>query len=122
MSRILIVEDEEILTDSLQDILQGEGHQVLTAHNGMDALDTLTREKQLDLVLLDLMLPLVDGLTVLKTLRRDSPSTAIVVVTSCAREALRGEPVQGFLRKPFSLEALLTAVNAVLTPAPLASR
>jgi CheY-like chemotaxis protein len=122
MSRILIVEDEEVLTDSLQDILQGEGHQVLTAHNGLDALDTLTREKQLDLVLLDLMLPLVDGLTVLKTLRRDSPSTAIVVVTSCAREALRGEPVQGFLRKPFSLEALLTAVNAVLTPAPLASR
>jgi DNA-binding response OmpR family regulator len=113
MSRILIVEDEEVLTDSLQDILEGEGHQVLTARNGMDALDTLARE-QLDLVLLDLMLPLVDGLTVLQTLRRDSPSTAVLVVTSCGREALKGQPVQGFLRKPFSLEALLHAVKSVL--------
>jgi DNA-binding response OmpR family regulator len=113
MSRILIVEDEEVLTDSLQDILEGEGHQVLTARNGMDALDLVARE-QLDLVLLDLMLPLVDGLTVLERLRRDTPSTAVLVVTSCSREALKGRPVQGFLRKPFSLEALLGAVKAVL--------
>jgi len=117
MSRILIVEDEEVLTDSLQDILEGEGHQVLTAQNGMDALDTLAHE-QLDLVLLDLMLPLVDGLTVLQTLRRDAPSTPVLVVTSCGREALKGQPVQGFLRKPFSLQALLDAVKSVLPQAP----
>ncbi|MCY1073641.1 response regulator [Archangium lansingense] len=117
MSRLLIVDDEEILTDSLQDILEGEGHRVLTAHNGMAALDTLARE-QLDLVLLDLMLPLVDGLTVLETLRRDTPSTAVLVVTSCASEALQGQLVQGFLRKPFSLTALLRAVEAVLPPVP----
>ncbi|HEX5744678.1 MAG TPA: response regulator [Archangium sp.] len=116
MSRILIVEDEEVLTDSLQDILEGEGHQVLTARNGMDALDTLEHEP-LDLVLLDLMLPLVDGLQVLEALRRDTPATAVLVVTSCGREALKGQPVQGFLRKPFSLEALLRAVKNVLTPA-----
>lgn len=121
MSRILIVEDEEILKDALQDILQGEGHQVLTAHNGLDALGTLAREKQLDLVLLDLMLPLVDGVTVLETLRREAPSTAVIIVTSCAPESLRGQPVQGFLRKPFSLEALFRAVRAVLQ-APPASR
>lgn len=119
MSRILIVEDEEVLADSLQDILEDEGHQVSTARNGLDALDQLARERP-DLVLLDLMLPLVDGLTVLRTLQRDSPATAVVVVTSCAREALQGLPVQGFLRKPFSLDALLGAVKAVLalrTPA-----
>lgn len=122
MSRILIVEDEEVLKEALQDILQGEGHQVLTAHNGLEALGTLAREKHLDLVLLDLMLPLVDGVTVLERLRREAPSTAVVIVTSCAPEDLRGQPVQGFLRKPFSLEALLRAVNAVLSQAPLASR
>lgn len=121
MSRLLIVEDEEVLTDSLQDILEGEGHQVLTARNGMDALDTLARER-LDLVLLDLMLPLVDGLTVLETLRRDAPSTAVLVVTSCGREALKGRPVQGFLRKPFSLEALLRAVQGVLNQLPPAPK
>ncbi|MFY0526394.1 response regulator [Archangium gephyra] len=117
MSRILIVEDEEVLTASIRDILEGEGHQVLTAHNGMDALDMLARER-LDLVLLDLMLPLVDGLTVLQRMQRESPSTAVVVVTSCGREALEGRPVQGFLRKPFSLEALLGAVKRVLPQAP----
>ena len=117
MSRILIIEDEEVLADSLQDILAGEGHQVRTARNGLDALDVLAREKP-DLALLDLMLPLVDGLTVLKALRRDSPSTAVVVVTSCSREALQGLPVQGFLRKPFSLDALLGAVKKVLPTVP----
>jgi DNA-binding response OmpR family regulator len=121
MSRILIIEDEEVLADSLQDILEGEGHQVRTARNGLDALDVLAREKP-DLALLDLMLPLVDGLTVLKALRRDSPSSAVVVVTSCSREALRDLPVQGFLRKPFSLEALLGAVKKVLSvPSPSTS-
>lgn len=119
MSRILIVEDEAVLTDSLQDVLEGEGHQVFTAHNGMDALDALAREP-LELVLLDLMLPLVDGPTVLETLRRETPSPAVLVVTSCGREALRGQPVQGFLRKPFSLEALLGAVRAVLDEKPRA--
>ncbi|WPB76311.1 response regulator [Archangium violaceum] len=121
MSRILIVEDEEVLTDSLRDILEGEGHQVLTAHNGLDALGTIGRER-LDLVLLDLMLPLVDGLEVLETLRRDAPATPVLVVTSCGREALKGQPVQGFLRKPFSLEALLRALKAVLHPAAPAPR
>jgi DNA-binding response OmpR family regulator len=121
MSRILIIEDEEVLANSLQDILEGEGHQVRTARNGLDALDVLAREKP-DLALLDLMLPLVDGLTVLKALRRDSPSSAVVVVTSCSREALQDLPVQGFLRKPFSLEALLGAVKKVLSvPSPSTS-
>lgn len=114
MSRILIIEDEEVLADSLQDILSSEGHQVSTARNGLDALDVIAREKP-DLALLDLMLPLVDGLTVLRSLRHDSPSTAVVVVTSCSREALKGLPVQGFLRKPFSLDALLGAVKKVLS-------
>jgi DNA-binding response OmpR family regulator len=117
MSRILIVEDEEVLADSLQDILAGEGHHASTARNGLDALDALAREKP-DVVLLDLMLPLVDGLTVLKTLRREAPSTPVVVVTSCSREALQGLSVQGFLHKPFSLDALLGAVKAVLPQPP----
>ena len=117
MSRILIIEDEEVLADSLQDILTGEGHQVRTARNGLDALDMLAREKP-DLALLDLMLPLVDGLSVLKALRRESSSTAVLVVTSCSREALQGLPVQGFLRKPFSLDALLGAVKKVLSTLP----
>ena len=113
MSRMLIVEDEEVLADSLQDIFLGEGHQVRTVHNGRDALQELARQR-VDLVLLDLMLPLVDGVSVLEALRRDSPSTAIIVVSACARSTLRGLPVEGYLRKPFSLDALLGQVKSVL--------
>lgn len=121
MSRILIVEDEEVLVASLKDILEGEGHHVLTARNGLDALELLARERP-ELLLLDLMLPLMDGLTVLKTLRRELPTTAVLVVTSCARSVLGDLPIQGFLRKPFSLDALLGAVKSALALVPSATR
>ena len=120
MSHILIVEDEEVLADSLQDILLGEGHQVRTAYNGRAGLEELARER-VDLVLLDLMLPLLDGTSLLEVLRRDSPTTVVVVVTACTRDILRGAAVEGFLRKPFSLDTLLNKVKSVLAvpvPAP----
>ena len=118
MSRILIVEDEQALADSLQDIFLYEGHQVSIAHNGRAGLAQLSRAP-VDLVLLDLMLPLMDGVAMLEALRRDSPRTPVLVVTACTRDVLRGMPVEGFLRKPFSLDTLLVRVKALLgTPAP----
>lgn len=113
MSRILIVEDEEVLADSLQDIFQGEGHQVSAVYDGRQALEALARER-VDLVLLDLMLPLVDGIAILEALRRDWPTTAVIVVTASSRTALKDLAVEGYLRKPFSLEALLRKVKAAL--------
>jgi DNA-binding response OmpR family regulator len=121
MSRLLIIEDEELLASSLRDILEGEGHHVLMARNGLDAQEMLEREKP-DLVLLDLMLPLVDGVTVLKHLRRDAPDLAVVVMTSCAPQVLEQLPVQGFLRKPFSLDALLDTTRALLAQPPPSAR
>jgi CheY-like chemotaxis protein len=113
MSRILIVEDEEILADSLQDILRAEGHQVRTTYNGREALEVLKHECA-ELVLLDMMLPVVDGGRVLETLRRDCPATAVLVVTSTDPHILRGQSVEGFLRKPFSLDDLLLQVRLAL--------
>jgi DNA-binding response OmpR family regulator len=113
MSRLLIVEDEEVLADSLQDILKNEGHQVFTVHDGKAAVEAFLRERP-DLVLLDLMLPRLDGASVLERLRRDQPTAAVLILTTSSREALRGQSVQGFLQKPFSLEALLEAVRSAL--------
>ena len=113
MSRILIVEDEELLADTLKDVLGSEGHEVRAVHNGRDALTVLERERP-DLLLLDLMLPLVDGLEVLEAVGRLSPGTAVVVETSCTPDVLEGRRVQGFLRKPFSLDQFLTTLRAVL--------
>lgn len=113
MRDILIVEDEEILAEALQDILHSEGYRVSVAHNGREALKSLTQGR-VDLVLLDMMMPLVDGNEVLGVLRRDHPGTAVLVVTSASRDILRGQPVEGFLRKPFSLDELLGRVRTVL--------
>ncbi|ATB30501.1 response regulator transcription factor [Melittangium boletus] len=115
MSHILIVEDEDVLADSLQDILLSEGHTVRIARNGLDALELLS-QGQTELVLLDLMLPQVDGVSVLQHLRRTSPDTRVIITTSCSREALRGHAVEAYLRKPFTLEALLGAVETALRP------
>jgi DNA-binding response OmpR family regulator len=113
MSRILIAEDEDLLADTLKDVLSSEGHEVHTVHNGRDALTLLERERP-DVLLLDLMLPLVDGLEVLQALERLSPGTAVVVETSCTPEVLEGQRVHGFLRKPFTLDQFLNTVRSVL--------
>lgn len=113
MSDILVVEDEEILAEALEDILRSEGHRVRKAHNGREALESLALGR-VDLVLLDMMMPVMDGHAVLEVLRRDSPTTAVLVVTSAARDILRGQHVEGFLRKPFSLDGMLAKVRAVL--------
>jgi DNA-binding response OmpR family regulator len=117
MSRILIVEDEELLADTLRDVLSSDGHEVRTVHNGRDALKALERERP-DLLLLDLMLPLVDGLEVLQAVERLSPGTAVVVETSCTPDVLEGRHVHAFLRKPFSLDQLLDTLKAVLARKP----
>jgi DNA-binding response OmpR family regulator len=117
MSRILIVEDEELLADTLKDVLSSEGHEVRAVHNGRDALTVLERERP-DVLLLDLMLPLVDGLDVLDAVGRLSPGTAVMVETSCAPDVLEGRRVHGFLRKPFSLDQLLNTLKAVLARSP----
>jgi DNA-binding response OmpR family regulator len=113
MSRLLIVEDEEVLADSLQDILEHEGYAVRVARNGKDALDAIRQEPP-ELLVLDLMLPLVEGVDVLRGLRGVSPSSRVVITTSCSRGALKGESVDAFLRKPFTLDALLDAIRDAL--------
>ncbi|WP_434386120.1 response regulator transcription factor [Melittangium boletus] len=115
MSHILIVEDEEVLADSLRDILTSEGHEVRVARTGFEALEQLALRAP-DVLVLDVMLPGVDGTKVLDQLRGSAPHTRVVIETSCGREALKGRPVEAYLRKPFSLDELLGAIEGALRP------
>ncbi|MBM7111931.1 response regulator transcription factor [Archangium primigenium] len=115
MSHILIVEDEEVLADSLRDILTSEGHEVRVARTGFEALEQLAQRAP-DVLVLDVMLPGVDGTKVLDQLRGSAPHTRVVIETSCSREALKGRPVEAYLRKPFSLDDLLSAIAGALQP------
>lgn len=115
--RILIVDDEAEVVGSLKEILGRYGYEVLTALNGMDAVD-LARAHMPNLILLDLMLPTLDGYRVLKLLKSDERYRDIPVVVITARAdaqdwALALEcGADACLTKPVNLEMLLQRVQA----------
>lgn len=115
-ARILIVEDEEPLLFSIAHNLKREGYEVLTAGRGDDAL-RLVRECHPDLIVLDIMLPGVDGIQVCRLLRRDL-DTPILMLTALAGE---GDRVAGldtgaddYMAKPFGMRELQARIRALL--------
>ena len=116
-AQILIVDDDSRVTGALRRTLAYEGYQVSVAGNGEQAL-MLARTKPPDLVILDLMLPGIDGLEVCRRLRSAGDSIAVLMLT--ARDAVV-DRVAGletgaddYLVKPFALEELLARVKALL--------
>jgi two-component system, OmpR family, response regulator len=124
--RILVVEDDPLLAESLVRALQQQGYRIGHARRGHDA-DALLRAQRFDLLLLDIGLPDIDGFELLRRLRARGDQTPVLVVT--AREAV-DERVHGldlgaddYLTKPFSLSELEARVRALLRrtkPAPAA--
>ena len=117
MKRILIIEDNEDLTFGLRNNLEIEGYDVLTAATGTAGLQQ-ARESQPDLILLDLMLPEMDGFEVLKTLRDDGNPAPVLILTARGEEV---DKVTGlrlgaddYVTKPFGLMELLARVEALL--------
>src|SRR6476646_409361 len=115
--RILVVEDDPLLAESLVRALQQQGYGVGHARRGQDA-DTALRTHHFDLLVLDIGLPDIDGFEVLRRLRARSDATSVLVLT--AREAV-DERVHGldlgaddYLTKPFSLSELEARVRALL--------
>ncbi len=116
-ARILIVEDELSMRTVLKDILEGEGFRVLTAADGEAGLRAALDEKP-DLVLLDIMLPKLDGFALCTELRRLTVSAPVLMLTAKGRV---GDRVTGldsgaddYLVKPFSTDELLARVRALL--------
>ena len=115
--RLLIVEDETAIRDGLVDVFTFHGYDVAAVADGQAALDT-ANDQRFDLVLLDLMLPKVDGFAVCETLRDAQPNLAIVMLTARVSD---DDIVQGlklgaddYVAKPFSVEQLVLRVAAVL--------
>ncbi|MBP7691178.1 MAG: response regulator transcription factor [Anaerolineales bacterium] len=116
MPTILLIEDEATVRETLALNLQAEGYQVLSAADGVAGLQ-LAREQNPDLILLDLMLPELDGLSLCRLLRRDS-SVPIIMVTARGTEMDRITGLEtgadDYVVKPFSLGELLARVRANL--------
>ena len=113
---VLIVEDDPSLRDMLSDLLSGSGYRTVTANDGAAGLDTLRRAAP-DLVLLDVAMPVMDGLTFLR--RRSEQvcrPTVPVVVMSAQQRAFEARTLgaQQFISKPFDLDDLLCVIDRCL--------
>ena len=119
MSRILIVEDERHLADGLRFNLEAEQYEVDTVESGEDALARFNANPTAyDLVILDVMLPGIDGFGVVATLRRDRRFVPVMMLTARGRseDVLRGfdAGADDYLAKPFELAILLSRVRGLL--------
>jgi CheY-like chemotaxis protein len=116
MKTILVVEDEFDLSGTLRAILEGEGYRVETCANGREALERLKTTKA-DLVLMDVMMPILSGFEVLGTMRK-TPGLDDVpfVLMSAIPPSVKAEGYrwQAFLRKPFTLPSLVTTVERLI--------
>jgi len=116
-ARILIIEDELPMRTALADCLQAEGYRVLTAADGQAGLERALREKP-DLILLDIMMPRLDGYALCSELRRLSLPVPVLMLTAKGQieDRVRGldAGADDYLVKPFSTEELLARVRAVL--------
>lgn len=115
--RILVIEDEDAIRVPLVDALEDEGFEVLVSSDGLAGRDRALRDDP-DLVLLDLMLPGLDGFSVLRDLRRDRLACPVLILSARGEEWDR---IQGFeygaddyVIKPFSMRELLLRIGALL--------
>jgi CheY-like chemotaxis protein len=111
---VLVVEDSVDLLYAIQDLLEGEGYEVFPATHGKQAIDFLTalREKRPELVVLDLMLPIMSGWDVLREMRLQRRLDTIPVLVMTASTKTKPEGAAAMIRKPFTLEAFMSAVHA----------
>ena len=114
--RILVIEDEAGLRDGIVDLLKGDGHVVSAAADGVTGLESGLRDL-FDLVVLDLMLPRLDGMDVCRRLRAARPGMPMLMLTARASEddKVRGlvEGADDYVTKPFSARELLARVRAI---------
>ena len=118
-AEILVVDDEPNIVLSLEFLLKKEGYQVRTATNGEEALVAL-KESKPDLVLLDVMMPIMDGYDVCQTVRADPvlSSVHIIMLTARGRDIERDKGLalgaDDYVTKPFATSELVAKVNAFL--------
>ena len=117
MARILIVEDEREMARGIKDLLEFEGYEVTVAGTGKEGL-ALSGRRDVDCIILDLMLPDMNGYQVCQEIRQQKRTTPIIMLTAKAQDydKIRGLEVgaDDYMTKPFSVGELLARVKAIL--------
>jgi two-component system cell cycle response regulator CpdR len=120
MARILIAEDEEPLRALCARALAMDGHEVMTASDGGEALDVISRaDGVFDLLLTDIRMPIMDGIALALAAARDHPALTILLMTGYADQRERAHGLDAIIHdvisKPFSVATLRGAVTEALT-------
>ncbi|MBF0588993.1 MAG: response regulator [Magnetococcales bacterium] len=120
MIRILIADDDEIFGENLKEILQRHGYDVARVTSGRSAIERL-QEESFDLLLLDLVMPQLNGITTTQDLRKQKIDIRIIIMTAYASREIsdtaRESGVQGFIKKPFEIPVLLNLITSSLPSA-----
>jgi two-component system, chemotaxis family, chemotaxis protein CheY len=117
MAKILIVDDAEFLRMRISKMLVADGHEVIEAENGLQAVESYKANKP-DVVLMDITMPEMDGLTALKEIRSHDPKARVVMLTALGQESVVLEAIKSgardFVVKPFERERVLGAISKLL--------
>jgi two-component system, OmpR family, alkaline phosphatase synthesis response regulator PhoP len=116
VSRVLVVDDDPDVVAICSLVLESEGYEVAAALNGSEAVDKVKKgEGEIDVVLLDVMMPVIDGLTVCKMVKRDPRTRDLPVIIMSASEVLREKGVachaDAVIPKPFDIDRLVDTVG-----------
>ena len=117
MARVLVVEDEETVRDYVCRVLSMHGHSVLSAKDGAEAVE-LMEAHHFDLLLSDIAMPMMDGISLALKVRATRPHVPIILMTGYANERQRAHNlsllIEGLISKPFTMEQLLGVVGDAL--------
>lgn len=117
MNTILIVDDETEIVDQVKEFFEDEGYRVFTAETGQEGVRLLRREKP-TLLILDMKLPDIPGLTVLKVAKEESPGTKVIAITGYIDQVMFDQAEElgrdSFLQKPFDLARLKAEVDHLI--------
>ncbi|MBI1987396.1 MAG: response regulator [Nitrospinae bacterium] len=119
---VLVVDDDIHLTETLSDILEGEGYEVEVAHDGFEAVEK-ARVRFFDCILMDIRMPGMNGVEAFKEIKRISPETPVVMMTAYSLynliEEAKQEGVLAVLPKPLDLRKILSSLEEMREPSPL---
>jgi two-component system, chemotaxis family, chemotaxis protein CheY len=117
MAKILIVDDAEFLRVRISKMLSGDGFEVFEAENGLKAVECYQKLHP-DLVLMDVTMPEMDGLTALKEIRKLDPHAKVIMLTALGQESVVLEAVKSgardFVVKPFERDRVMSAIKKLL--------
>ena len=122
MAKVLVIDDETVLSRIVRVTLESRGHDVLTADDGSRGFASAQRQAP-DAIILDLMMPIMDGFAVLEALQADerTRSVPVLVLSAIASEPTESEcyrlGAKAFMRKPFAADHLVGVLEDVLTAA-----